>query len=179
MSLINLHKTNINEIARTAAYEYVKEAKSKPTTSYGLAGRLFISKSGWGLLHVPNSLVRGAFDALQEPGVELPPSGANGQLRAHISVIRPEEIEQLGGVDKITERGQVFRYTLGRVKEVVPEGWDGMGKVWLIEVKSPELQNLRKSYGLTALPKNNRYEFHITIAVRRKKVLAEGEISKA
>lgn len=142
--------------------------------SYGLAGRLYKSNNGFVLLSVPNAIVRGAFDALDEPGIELPPSGPNeDRLNAHITVMRPEEIDP----DKVTERGHTFRYTLGPLKSFNPEGWADMSKCWVIEVKSPELQKLRKSYGLSNLP--NGHEFHITVAVRRKNVLGPNEVAKA
>jgi hypothetical protein len=144
--------------------------------SYALTGRLVASKSGWVLLSVPNALGRGAFDALGEVGAELPggPSGYN----AHISVIRPEELAELGGVDKISERGHSFHYTLGALREVRPAGWDEMSRVWFIEVRSPELEKLRKSYGLSALPDEGSKPFHITVAVRKKKVTQPGGVVK-
>jgi hypothetical protein len=146
---------------------------STAESSFALAGRLFVSGSGWLLLSVPNSLVRGAFDAMDELGVELP-SGSDGRLNAHISVMTSDELASIGP-DKVSERGHMFHYTLGRVKSAVPEGWPEIGKVWFIEIYSPELQNLRKSYGLPPTPK---YPFHITIAVRKKKVLQDNGVNK-
>jgi hypothetical protein len=49
--------------------------------------------------------------------------------------------------------------------------------VWAIQVASPELAALRKSYGLSPLP-NGDHQFHITVAVRRKNVLAPNEVAK-
>lgn len=153
---------------------------NQPLTTHALSGELYLSNSGWLLLNVPNALVRGAFAALNEPGAELPPSGPDGQLNAHISVIRPEELESIGlKGDDIKERGKHFHYTLGPVQEVVPSGWDEMSKCWFIRVSSPELKQLRRTYGLTPLPRNNEYDFHITIGVRRKGVLGTNEIRKA
>lgn len=147
--------------------------------SYSMQGKLYASSSGWILLSVPNSLVRGVFDTLAEPGIELPPSGPNGdRLDAHISVIRDSELSNIGGPDKITERGHTYHYTLGPLRTVTPAGWDEMSKVWMLEVNSPELEKLRKGYGLSALPNNNKFKFHITCAVRRKHVLKPNEISK-
>jgi hypothetical protein len=147
--------------------------------SYAMHGRLYISGSGWGLLSVPNSLVRGVFDAMSEPGIELPPSGKNDdKLNAHLSVFRKEEIESIGGPDKITERGHDFSYTLGPVRTMVPDGWSAMSRVWVIEVRSPELEALRKGYGLTGKPNNGKYDFHITVAVKRKHVGFENTVSK-
>lgn len=160
------------------AHVFLIKSAAEPETVHALAGELYLSKSGWIMLNVPNSLVRGAFDALNEPGAELP-TKSNGKLIAHISVIRPEEIEQIGGADKITERGHQFHYTLGPVKEVKPAGWSGVSKVWFIEVKSKSLQDLRKSYGLTPLPKENKFNFHITIGIRKKKVLQHNDVAKA
>ena len=176
MSLIHpIAQKTTAQIAYDLAVDHVKVAVLKPKTTNSLSGRLFASKTGWGMLSVPNSLVRGAFDALDEPGVELPLH--DGRLHAHISVFRPDELEEIGA-DNLTERGKVFHYNLGRVQEVTPQDWDDVGRVWMIEVTSRELQTLRKSYGLTPLPKNNRYKFHITFAVRRKKVLTNNSTSK-
>jgi hypothetical protein len=155
----------------------VKHAGDAATT-HALSGELYASGSGWLLLDVPNALVRGAFDALNEHGAELP-KNSKGSLNAHISVMRPEEIATFGGIDKITERGKHFHYTLGPVQEAKPTGWDEMSKVWFIQVKSTELQTLRKSYGLSPLPNEGKFDFHITIAVRRKKVLQNNDVSKA
>lgn len=142
--------------------------------SYGLAGRLYLSKSGWMLLQVPNAIGRGAFDALYEQGVELPTRDTNDPnevFNAHISVMSKKEVDSIG-IDKITERGHTFRYTLGPVREITPKTWDGVSKVWAIECYSPELKNLRKSYGLNPLPgPNGDYNFHITFAIRRTNAL--------
>lgn len=161
----------------TAAHDCVKKA-SDATTTHALSGELYASKSGWILLSVPNALVRGAFDALNEPGVELPPQ-SSGKLNAHISVMRPDEIERIGGVDKVSERGHHFHYTLGPVQEASPAGWDEMSKVWFIQVRSTELQDLRKAYGLSPRPNDNKFDFHITIGVRRKNVLRHNDVAKA
>lgn len=160
-----------------AAGLLTKEA-ADAVTAHVLSGRLYKSNSGWILLSVPNMVVRGLFDALHVPGAELPYS-SNGQLNAHISVIRPEELEKIGGPDAISERGHDFTYTLGPIKEVEPAGWGEMSKVWFVEVQSPALKALRRSYGLTSLPNNDQFQFHITIAVRRKKVLQNNALAKA
>jgi hypothetical protein len=165
--------TSPDDIARQIGHIVVKTAEDA-LPALSLAGRLYLSSSGWLLLSVPNAFVQGMFDALQEPGVELP-TNSDGKFNAHISVMRPEEIEALGGPSKITERGHSFRYNINKLKTVNPAGWAEMGKVWFVEVYSPELQTLRKTYGLDPLPK---YPFHITVAVRRKNVLYNTSVSK-
>lgn len=156
----------------------LKEAASTQT-SRSLSGVLYASRSGWVLLSVPNGLVRGIFSALDEPGIELPPSGPDNQLNAHISVMRPEELERIGGATAITERGKRFRYGIKGFAQCQPAGWDEMQQCWMLTVDSPELKALRRSYGLTSLPNNDKFEFHITCAVRRKKVLQTSDVVKA
>lgn len=146
--------------------------------SYGLRGELYLSKSGWLLLRVPNALARGAFAALHVLGAELPP-GHEGGFDAHITVMSPEEIKQIGGPDKITERGKTFAYTLGPVRHVRPTGWPGVSRVYFIEVRSPELEKLRKSYGLSPLPRGGDGLFHISFAIVRSGVTRHNAIVKA
>lgn len=155
----------------------IKQAAA-PAPSYALSGLLYLSRSGWLLLSVPNALVRGVFSALDEPGLELPLND-EGQLNAHISVFRPEELDQIGGPDKVTERGKRFSYRLGGLETVEPEGWAEMARVWMLRVHSPALQELRRSYGLSSLPNEGRFAFHITVGVKRKAVLGRNEVSKA
>lgn len=160
--------------------EQPTEPTEKPLISYALSGELQATSGDWVLLSVPNALVRGLFDAMSETGIELPPrSGGEDGLKAHISVIRPEELAIIGGADKLSERGHHFHYTLGPLRTTVPAGWDAMSRVWFVEVRSPELEKLRKSYGLSALPNEGKFGFHISIAVRRKNVLKPGnEVTK-
>lgn len=153
------------------------KAAGDPTVSYSLVGDLYVTPKGWAMLDVPNALVRGAFDALHEPGAELP-FNSDGKLHGHISVIRPEELERIGGPDKLTERGHQFRYTLGPLKEVRPDGWEGVSRVWFISVRSPELERLRRSYGLSSKPNEDKYDFHITIGRRAVNVLKDNDVVK-
>lgn len=147
---------------------------SAESSDFGLSGMLYLSADkgkSWGLLTVPNPLVRGVHSALHEPGIELPPCSVSGRLNAHITVLRPDEIDQVGGPDALVEnRGKNFQYRIVGMRSLKPEGWAEMERAWILEVESPDLEKLRKSYGLSARPKNNQHDFHITVAVRRKKV---------
>lgn len=165
-------------VAFILGQRFVKEA-GVPVPVYNLAGTLYATPGGWIMLTVPNAMVRGIFKSMREPGVELPPGHGDQPFNAHISVIRKEEVEEIGGVDKITERGKQFTYTLGRLKEVEPDGWPGVEKVWFTTIHSPELQKLRRSYGLSSRPKGGEYDFHITCAVRRRGVLGRNGTRKA
>jgi hypothetical protein len=114
---------------------------------------------------------------MAEPGVELPLR--DGRLDAHITVFRAEELLAMGGAGAIkNDRGKSFRYSLGRLVELEPAGWPEVAKAWVIRVHSPELQQLRRSYGLSSLPHDGDYDFHITVAIRRKGILGRNEKSK-
>lgn len=164
-------------LAFRAGESLVKTA-GDPSIVYNLAGTLYLSSKGHILLGVPNALVRGVYAAMKEPGIELPPPGAGGHLEAHISVFSPSDLEKIGGAEKVTERGKQFTYTLGRIYAVEPDGWPGVAKVWYVKVHSPELQELRRSYGLSGLPNGGEYDFHITVAVRKRGVLGATEKAK-
>jgi len=154
---------------------FEKFAKGTPVTSFGLRGRLYVTPGGWLMLSVPNAVVRGLYDALREPGAEL--WLHDGKLNAHISVMHADEVTEIGA-ENITERGHEFSYTLGQLKQVNPD-MPGYNAVWFVEVKSPELEQLRKSYGLSKRPRNNEYQFHITVARRKTSVLRPNDVSKA
>ena len=154
------------------ALGWLYRGNKQASTDQPLTGRLYLAKSGWLLLSVPNALVRGVYDALSAPGAELPRAGVmnvpnvdGDLLNAHISVMTADEVASIGA-DKISERGHSFGYSLGPLKELDVRNVAGVSKVWAITVKSPALADLRKSYGLSPLP--NDHAFHITVAVDRK-----------
>jgi hypothetical protein len=164
------------------SYGWCSRDNTKVSSQHLLAGRLYVSKSGWLILSVPNALVRGLFDALTAPGAELPRTGVlnvpnmpDDALNAHISIMTADELKKVGA-DKITERGHTFHYALGGLHEVPVRNIDGVSRVWVVQVASPALAALRKSYGLSPQPPHG---FHITVAVRRKHVFSGNGTSKA
>ncbi|WP_353208339.1 hypothetical protein [Sphingorhabdus sp.] len=163
------------------ALGWLYRGNKQASTNQPLSGRLYLAKSGWLLLSVPNALVRGVFDALTAPGAELPTAGAMNLedskadlLNAHISVMTADEVASIGA-DKINERGHMFGYALGALKEITANG-DTLSKIWTLQVSASSLSALRKSYGLSPTPKDE--PFHITVAVRRKNVLRHNSVSK-
>ena len=141
--------------------------KSGNELSYSLAGRLQLAQTGWLVLAVPAALVRGAFDALHEEGVELPDQYA-------IPVLAPEE---LGDVERISERGHTFHFTMGPVRTFEPNR-GGLSKTWYIQIYSPELKRFRHSYGLDAHLKNTN-SFQLPIAIRKSGVLSNNQTKKS
>ena len=140
--------------------------------TYSLKGRLTFSRTGWVILEVPNSIGNGFFQALTEHGVEQPISETYGRYNAHVSVIRPDEVESIGGPDMIKARGQMIGFNTGTIREIAnPGGWADVSKVWVLEIRSPELMTLRRSLGLG----DPKYPFHMTFAIRKKNALKTAE----
>lgn len=164
----------------SAGERFAKQAADK-SVAYCLSGQLY-GKDGergqWLMLSVPNAFVRGVFDSMDERGIELPALG-DSRLDAHISVMRPDELEIIGGIDKVNERGKRFAYSLGRLYRIKNPDWKGVSDVWCVGVHSPALMELRRSYGLTSRPNDNKFDFHITVAVRRRGVLGRNETRKS
>lgn len=143
-----------------------------------LSGLLQAIKTGHLIVGVPASLVRGVFDAMDEPGITLPSSVDGGTLKAGIVVMSPEEVESIGGPSKITERGKQFSYQLGELIERPAKNWPGISSCWHLKIISPELGKLRRTYGLpTKLDGSS--DFSIVVACRKVGVLSSSSVSKA
>lgn len=141
--------------------------------SLEFSGQLVLSSTGYLLLTVPNDIALGAFKSLREPGIELPKHQGR-PFNAHITVMRPEEVSQIGP-GKITERGQEFTYRIEGGDTIAaqrPE--DEYGRYWFLKVVSPALAALRRVYGLA----DREVPFHITFAARRKHVLKRNTVMK-
>lgn len=144
-------------------------------------GKLQPSGSGWVLLAVHKGLCDSAYYNLKTEGIECEPHCDN----PHISVLSKDEVDQLKekhgfkweGVAKI---GQPFKFYLKRMVDLVPHAWDGVDRVWFLEVESPQLRKYRKSLGFTELPKNSKHghdmRFHITFAIRKSSIKKAAEL---
>jgi len=144
-------------------------------------GKLQATGSGWVLLDVHKGLCDSAYYNLKTEGVECEPHCDS----PHISVLSKDEVAQLKekygfkweGVAKI---GQPFKFYLKRMVDLVPHAWDGVDRVWFLEVESPQLRKYRKSLGFTELPKNRQHghdmRFHITFAIRKSSIKKAAEL---
>jgi hypothetical protein len=141
------------------------------TSVHALAGRLQAGPSGNLELTVPSSLIKGVFDALDEPGAEF--VVRNNRTESAIKVMTKEEVDKLGGTSHITERGHSYHYTLGPIVELPATG--EYEKLWAISIKSDDLENIRKSYGLETSP---QLGFYIPVGCKKKRVTEDNEVSK-
>jgi len=143
-----------------------------------MSGVLQATKTGHLLVGVPTALVRGVFDAMDEPGISMPSSVDGGALRAGIVVMTPEELSKVGGPKVITERGKQYPYQLGSLVQTTARNWPGVTACWHLEIKSPELLKLRRTYGLpTLLPGDGKLS--IVVACRKSGVLGSNATSKS
>lgn len=156
-----------------AGYRLVKEG-AHVSGRYPLSGPLYVDNRGRLVLQIPSAFVRGVFAALDAPGVEL---FADGRLAPRVVVMTRAEVDAAGGPERITERGKTVAYTFGRLVSGRPRSrqtpWS---RVWAVEVHSPSLVSLRRSYGLSDTPTGR--PFVVIVAVRRKHVLGRNPVAK-
>lgn len=124
-------------------------------------GTLKKTKDGFVYLDVPDDLIHGFFKAIGKDAKKPPYFTKKfNNVGAHISVMGSSESEDL----KISEIGKDFEYEILDAVHLNPQKWPEMSRVWIIQVKSSQLEKLREKYGL---PKKNKgHEFHITIGVK-------------
>lgn len=118
-------------------------------------------------LEVPNEVIDAFLKMIPERGLGKP-SLANHPTEyvgAHISVIYPEEMKRVK--KRVKEIGDDFQYTLGKLYRTRPDKWGDVEEVYFITVNSPQLEGLRRKYGLR--PKLNDHDFHLTVAIRLRK----------
>jgi hypothetical protein len=120
--------------------------------------------AGFVYVDVDNEYICKLVTFIQKDGFEEPPYFGNPDLvGAHITVIYPDEVKRYG-IGKIQECGETIYFTPKECKVVYPPKWQEIDEVYLVVVKAPEFDRIRKKYGL---PKRE-YEFHITIGVKPK-----------
>ena len=162
-------KEHVFDILDGHGMVHKKEAADKPSTTK-LTGYLAINdnegEGDWGHIDLPQSLIEGFYRVFKKGGIPMdkPPYGS------HVTAISNDEIKKLktklgDGWKKKAGRGKSFQFSIGAVKDVEPKGWDEMDRVYILELRCPELEAWRKSLKLT--PKISGHEFHVTLGVRK------------
>ena len=105
---------------------------------------------------------------IEQDGFQEPPYFGDPYTEgAHISIMYSEEVKKYG-IKKIAECGEVIHFTPKTCEIVHHSTWKEMEEIYLIVVDAPELDKIRKKYGLPPL----NFPFHITIGVKPKKANA-------
>lgn len=143
---------------------YVQEEKVDPIVQWAQqnlpqTGVLTKGRGGFIYLKVDDNYIDQLFPKLSNTNYQKPPFFRRPDSPgAHISVFYVNESRI---IDKITEIGQTFPFTITEVTSVPPKTHEYI----ILEVESPELEKLRVKYGFEHLLKGHK--FHITIAKRR------------
>jgi DNA-directed RNA polymerase beta subunit len=128
----------------------------------------------WVYVETHGGLVDAALESLKSEGFQVDRTPND----PHITLVGSDETQEL--IDKYGETkwkgaakdGTKVRFALSRLVNLVPSGWEGVDRVWFIEVDSPDLRKYRTDLGFDPLPKGdngNEHRFHITFAVHRPK----------
>jgi hypothetical protein len=158
-------QSEINRMKKSSWYGRVKEAERKSEVK--LFGILKQSPDGFTYLKVSNDIMNGFFMSIKEEGAEKPPYNTKkmNYTGAHATVFYSDEVKE--NKLEIKEIGEEISFKVGKMYSVEPKNWDEMERVWFLEIFSPELENLRKKYGLSKLVNGNQY--HITVATKKAK----------
>lgn len=112
-------------------------------------------ENGFVYLDVTNDLIKSVVPLLDYEGLLRPRPTATQSLGAHISVLHEKE-------NIIPEElGSSFPFFVEEIRSFTLHTRDGLKKLWVIAVNSPELESLREKYGCA--PKLKGYDFHITL----------------
>ena len=154
-------------------------------TQLWFPGKLRVSEHNdkpWVLLDIHKGLCEAAYDSLKREGVDAQPKYDD----PHISVLRPDECEQIKRKHGHAWRGAAkdgttLRFKLIRFVSCIPAGWtDKYDRVWFIECESPDLEKYREDLGFTTLPKHGKKEhdmrFHVTFAVHHNTAKKAAEL---
>ena len=118
--------------------------------------------NGYLYLDVPNEYISELLPLIEAPGRITPPQHYTSKkgIGAHISVMY--ENEQIDNeIWEIGELGETYSFTIKELRTVKINRNNKTKKLWLIALDSPQLESLRKDYGLPNRIKG--HDFHITL----------------
>lgn len=134
----------------------LKKAQSLSTT-----GILKQKENGFVYLDVSNEFITAILPLLDHQGEIFARPTAIRSIGAHISVF--DEGEKI----MPKELGKSFSFSVNEIRNFTLHTRDGLKKLWVIAIESPELEQLREKYGVTAKLKG--YDFHITLGKQMPK----------
>jgi len=149
---------------RPVKVAFKKTAKLSDRKKEKIKGRLMQTEDGFLYIDLPDQLLDVFTEMIEDPKAKKPPYHTKkmNNVGAHVSVAYKDEMEDI----KVKELGDEFYCGIKGFVSLDPEGWNEMDRVWFLELDAPELEDLRKSYGLSK--KLNGHEFHATVAIKKK-----------
>lgn len=122
--------------------------------------------AGFMYVKIDDSYIYDLVNLIRKEGFEEPPYFGEG-VGAHITVIYPDEME---GIQGIEECGKLIDFTPQGCQVVHPPRLP-VDQVYFITVDAPDLDALREKYGLP----RRQYDYHITIGVKPLALSARDE----
>jgi hypothetical protein len=118
-------------------------------------GLLKQKENGFVYLDISNDFIANIVPLLEIEGDLRATSTATRAVGAHISVFHEKE--------EITpeELGMSFTFFLNEIRSFTLRTRDGVKKLWVLAITSPELEILREKYGLSPQLQGN--DFHVTL----------------
>lgn len=146
-------------LSANAAVLEMPEALQQAKTDLPHSGVLKDNGSGYIYVKVDDKYIYDLFPLVKEAGFSIPAYFRRADSPgAHISVFYENETRRLPDIQEV---GRVFTF----VPENISHVRAGRNEYIVLQVKSPELEQLREKYGLRPLLQG--HEFHITIATKR------------
>ncbi|MFZ0564627.1 MAG: hypothetical protein WAM28_00290 [Chlamydiales bacterium] len=125
-------------------------------------GALKEKRNGYLYLDLPNEYISELLPLINCPGQMIPPPHFESKqgIGAHISVIDTDERIK-HDIWEIDEIGQTFNFEIKEVRSTKIKWRKITKKIWVLTFNSPQLEELRESYGLSSTPKG--YDFYLLI----------------
>ncbi len=136
------------------------EILTRARASLPLEGSLKEDYQGFIYLDLPEAYTQELLPLIRDAGAEIPP-----YFTPHIVVVLPNERESRKGMESFKELGQTLSFELTGCYSLKPRGWNEMERVWVLTLKSPELEAFRTRALLPS--KIFSHEFHIVIGAAR------------
>lgn len=144
---------------QTSFIPHAKTIIKKAQNDLPHQGVLTEGSDGYIYLKVDDNYINQLFPILSNRNYIKPPFFRRPQSPgAHVSVIYVDERHQTGSINEI---GQIYSFKVTGLNAVPAKTLEYI----VLEIDAPELENLRKKYGLSPLLKN--HPFHITIAKKK------------
>lgn len=128
-------------------------------------GILRQDNQGFVYLELPNDFITTLFPLINDCMCKTMPLHQIEPSPAHIPVILPHEWATKKGWGEIKEIQQAISFEITQLSSLSPKRWFGVEKVYFLNVKSPELEQLRQRYQLPSLIRG--HDFLIAIAYKK------------
>ncbi len=152
-----LHLSFITRLAQAVDYQVAHQPTAiECALQLPQEGILKQKTNGFVYLDVSNEFIKNIVPLLNHSGELRTPPMAKNSVGAHISVFHENE--------QITpkELGEKFSFQVVEIRNFTLHTRDGLKKLWVMAVHSPELEQLRQRYNCSAKLKG--YDFHISLA---------------